>query len=488
VLGAAARGEIGLDRRFLHAVLDRPAEAVPDLLRFAAEDYARYPVNLEDDLVFLFRALDTPQALPFYIAILRENPVDPPDHLIEAVAHLGAAALEPLLELYAILDEEESADIAFLLSGLGVRDPRILEILLDRLEYDALDGAVSLELYGDPAAIPAIRKILDQPPPPDAAMRHALSSAIEALETPAETHPGDNYDIWSLYPEEAPPDFDLLSEESRIEALANASAEFRAAAAHSFFNREYSIPARARLLEVARNDESPEVRARCWEALLDASGEAEVRKSMLAVLADPEAPDVEKGGALVGLSQESELPAVARAMETLYRRPETRAKALEAMWRSLDRSWAQYFPAHLDDADLDTQRAAIWGVGYLGIQAEAGRLEEFFEDDDLRSEALFAYALAAPAEVSRGRIRALYRRIDTLAGGLSAGEEDLVKLALDERLTLHGMKPVFHEDDEDEEAESGAAAAPAAAKAGRNDPCPCGSGKKFKKCCGAPAA
>jgi SEC-C motif-containing protein len=28
------------------------------------------------------------------------------------------------------------------------------------------------------------------------------------------------------------------------------------------------------------------------------------------------------------------------------------------------------------------------------------------------------------------------------------------------------------------------AAAPAV-KAGRNDPCPCGSGKKFKKCCGA---
>jgi uncharacterized protein len=25
----------------------------------------------------------------------------------------------------------------------------------------------------------------------------------------------------------------------------------------------------------------------------------------------------------------------------------------------------------------------------------------------------------------------------------------------------------------------------AGAKVGRNDPCPCGSGKKFKKCCGA---
>lgn len=28
-------------------------------------------------------------------------------------------------------------------------------------------------------------------------------------------------------------------------------------------------------------------------------------------------------------------------------------------------------------------------------------------------------------------------------------------------------------------------AGPRAARAGRNDPCPCGSGKKYKKCCGA---
>jgi uncharacterized protein YecA (UPF0149 family) len=28
-------------------------------------------------------------------------------------------------------------------------------------------------------------------------------------------------------------------------------------------------------------------------------------------------------------------------------------------------------------------------------------------------------------------------------------------------------------------------ASPAPAKVGRNDPCPCGSGQKFKKCCGA---
>ena len=29
---------------------------------------------------------------------------------------------------------------------------------------------------------------------------------------------------------------------------------------------------------------------------------------------------------------------------------------------------------------------------------------------------------------------------------------------------------------------------PSAPKTGRNDPCPCGSGKKYKKCCGNPAA
>ena len=36
----------------------------------------------------------------------------------------------------------------------------------------------------------------------------------------------------------------------------------------------------------------------------------------------------------------------------------------------------------------------------------------------------------------------------------------------------------------DEEEET-ASAKPSGAKVGRNDPCPCGSGKKYKKCCGA---
>ncbi len=52
---------------------------------------------------------------------------------------------------------------------------------------------------------------------------------------------------------------------------------------------------------------------------------------------------------------------------------------------------------------------------------------------------------------------------------------------------LVGVEPHKAEDITDVEravlAREPARVAPAAPKVGRNDPCPCGSGKKFKKCC-----
>jgi uncharacterized protein YecA (UPF0149 family) len=68
--------------------------------------------------------------------------------------------------------------------------------------------------------------------------------------------------------------------------------------------------------------------------------------------------------------------------------------------------------------------------------------------------------------------------------------------ALDERLRLHGLAPVFeaeqadeHHHDHDVAPPSPGPEPPAAAlhsaKPGRNDPCTCGSGKKYKKCHGA---
>ena len=72
---------------------------------------------------------------------------------------------------------------------------------------------------------------------------------------------------------------------------------------------------------------------------------------------------------------------------------------------------------------------------------------------------------------------------------MTDGEIDVVMLALDQRLALHDFPPVFFKDDNEEDEEEAAprlAIVPPPLKtAGRNDPCPCGSGKKFKKCCGA---
>jgi hypothetical protein len=220
---------------------------------------------------------------------------------------------------------------------------------------------------------------------------------------------------------------------------------------------------------------------------------------MLKVLRDDGADLEERMGALIALAQGPEDDDVTRFMRLFYDRAETRARALEAMWRSLDRGFSTLFPKHLDDPDVEVKRNAIWGVGYSGLAAEVGRLRRFFDDEELRADALFAYALAMPGGASRGRVRGMLRKIDELAGGLTSGEGELVKIALDQRLAMSGQEPVFarerEEDEEDVEAwadgggssdsVSVSSKEPAAQSVGRNDPCPCGSGKKHKKCCGA---
>jgi HEAT repeat protein len=206
---------------------------------------------------------------------------------------------------------------------------------------------------------------------------------------------------------------------------------------------------------------------------------------MLARLEDPTTPLDERCGALVALALESgEVEAVVRrSILEFYAIPEARAQAIKAMWHSMDRHFAQYIPPHLDDPDLEIRRQAVCAVGWLGLTPQLGRIEQFFEDEDLRDDALCAYALAAPGSVTPARTRALLRKIDDLAGGLSRDEGILVRKALDNRLQLHGQDPIFlalEDSKEEDEPEPQARST----KVGRNAPCPCGSGKKYKKCCG----
>jgi HEAT repeat protein len=385
------------------------------------------------------------------------------------------------------LNDKDAGDVPFILAALHVRDPRILQALIHRLKKDPQDAALCLEMYGDPAAIPALEATLAQIPEADTTARAPIQAVIEALAATESKTPSiseEPFDIWQLYPEEASPDYGSLDEEDRLAMLEHGSAEMRAAVSLSFQGEDFSDQMHARLIELAKTDPEPRVRGACWEALGEIGDDEELRRTMLKILADSNAAIEEKCGVAIGLAEQSDNPAVYEAILTLYKDPRARAKALKAMARSFDRRFASYPPKHLDDSDPEIRTQAIWGIGYLNLSSEAPRLTPLFDEDRFRTDALFAYTLAIPGETSAGRVHALMKKVENAAGGFREDEEDLVRIALDQRLMLHGKEPVFfpQEDELEDEQEPHVHTAP---PPGRNDLCPCGSGKKYKKCHGA---
>ncbi len=446
ILDAAARGHLGLDHRFVRALLDRGDEALPAVVAAAKADRTADAVDLTPEFIALFRHWKTPHSVPFFLSYIKEDPEQVPDEAVEALIEIGKPALDPLLALYHELDESESGDVAFVLAHLRVKDQRILQLLLDRVEYDLSDTALLLSVYGDQTAVPVLEAAAAGLDKGDVELKKELADALRMLKEASEggqpQEPGEPFDIWDLYPEHADPPIDLLSEDERTELLAHPVSSVRAAAATSFFNQPLEAGDRNKLLNLAQHDPSPEVRARAWEALMGSTEETGIVEAMLTAMRR-ELPVEERGGLLVGLAPEADRNEVRKAIVELYDLPGGRAKALESMWRSVHPSFRDYFAKHLDDTDLEIRRGAIWGVGYYGVRGEVDRLRKLFDHEELRSDALFAYALAIPAEVSRGRMKGLLARIEKDANGLSEMEEELVKAALDERLMLAGKEPVF---------------------------------------------
>jgi hypothetical protein len=487
LLREAALGRIGVDRRLVRAIIESgDASAV---LRFARGPHDQDRIDLDPLLVDLLRHFQSPEALDIYIDIIRRDPEDIPDEMAEAILPLGEHALEPLIALYEDLGEELGADVAFLLAGLHIHDPRVLALLLERLEYDAADGAFLLGLYGDPAARPALEKMLAEIAPEDVELAREITHAIEQLDgPPPNKYEPEPFNILPEYPERALPAFDLLSEAERLEMLGSDDAKVRAGAAHSFFNATLNAKSRAALIERAKSDEDAAVRGRAWASLADATEDATIRDAMIAVMCDAARPMEERGGAAVGLYAVADREEVRPGIEALYETGgAARAKALEAMWRSLWNGYAKYFAPHLDDADPKIVREALRGAGYFELTRHIDKIAKYFDAEDpfadLREDALFAYALAMPGETTRGRVRGMLRKIDSITP-LTRFESELVQFGLDERLRLHGLDPVFSAETEEEAAPT-PEPSPAPQKVGRNDPCPCGSGKKYKKCHGA---
>jgi hypothetical protein len=333
--------------------------------------------------------------------------------------------------------------------------------------------------------------MLAEIPESDQELRREITHAVEQLDAPEPHYQPEPFDILAEYPERELPPFDVLDEAERIAMLSSTEADVRAGAAHSFFNQALNAKSRAALFEMAKSDSDAATRGEAWAALGDAIEDAVIREAMIAALDDSSKPVEERGGAAVGLYAVADRDDVRKGLEALYEMGgKARIRALEAMWRSLWEPYAKYFPPHLDDKDPKLLRHAIRGAGYFRLTRYADKIAGFFdrEDpyDDLREDALFAYALAMPGETTRGRARGLLRKIDALAG-LSQAETELVMFALDERLRLHGLAPVFEggEEEHEHEVQPEPATPAPPQKIGRNDPCPCGSGKKYKKCHGA---
>jgi HEAT repeat protein len=277
-----------------------------------------------------------------------------------------------------------------------------------------------------------------------------MEAALAELGEPKTEPRAEPFDLWSRYPETALPEVDLLSEAERLELLRSPEESVRRAAALSFRYQKPSTAVETRLRETAAADSSAAVRAACWEALAE-SENPEIRQALMERLRDEAAPVVERAAALVALARHMDDPAVRRYAIEFCDRPDARARALEAMRYSLDYRLADYFPRYLDDPDVETRRQAILGIGWLGLKAHVGKLLKFFRDEDLRLSALEAYALAAPAEVSRVNMRRLLGKIERLAGGLSSGEAEVVQLALDDRLRAAGLKPLWTGEDRPEQ-------------------------------------
>ncbi len=438
LLRAAERGVVAVDHRFLHAIVDR--DSIEDVVRFGIEE-ATY---LRGDLVLICRHLRTPQALPLLIEEVRRDPNDIRLELVETFIEVGKAAVEPLLALHEEIGGSEDSDVGFLLGSLGVRDDRIYNLLVQRLEIDAVDAAQSLEVYGDPAAIPALEMALNRES--EEWRRVAIRHAIDRLREPPPPEPDEPFDLWEHYPEEEDPDLSALSTEELFEYLDCSGEQYRYLAVEELCREVLQGARLDRIREAARHDASARVRALCWEQMADVIDRPEIRHELRMVLEDATRPVVERAGALVAFSlHEGSDPQVRSLILDFYERPETRARALKAMTAVVDERYLPYFPLHLNDPDVEVRTQAVLAVGCAGMEEAAKDLVPLFEDDEVREIAIASYALAAPAKPSRAGMLDLLQRIERLAVGLSEVDEMAAKDAINLRLEREDREPMFDE-------------------------------------------
>jgi HEAT repeat protein len=486
ILREVEAGMLGFDHRVIRRLLNTPEETIEALETLGEAPAPDRLIDLDEQVFDLFRYFRTPRAIPFYLRLLHERESgEVPDHLVEAFAELGAEAVEPLLAACAGPEAEDSGkpDLVFVLAALGRPDARIRALIEQTLQTDPYEGALCAGLSRDAALQPAVDRALAHLGPTQQFERRALLDALQALQEPGEPLIPEPFDILSLYPEEAPPVFDALPESSVAEFLSSESPQHRAWAAASFLDSDYEDETRDKLMSLAADDSAPEVRRDALAALGERVEEPAVEALLRAALLDSTRTRDERSGALIGLAAFAGEPEVKAVLLEFYEDPAYRSMALETMYRSGEAEFHPRFVENLRHENLLVRRMAVRGVGISRLATAAIELVPLFQDEDLREDALFAYAIAVPGPTNDKSVQKIFSQIEEKAGGLSSAEAETVGMALDTRLSLEGLPPVFFAGDEHpEEVTSGPVQVN---KTGRNDPCPCGSGKKYKKCCGS---
>lgn len=440
LLEEAGLGRVGLDRRLIAALTSRPEEAAPALVAYGLNPPEDSRLQLDADILNLLAAMPSKKALDYVISLLRDGFTEIPESMLEITKKAGPKAVEALVGLYREMEEEAAGEVAFLLAGLGLRDPRILEIILERLEFDMEDGAMLLGLYGDPAGKAPLEKLALE-----LGKNREIDFALEQLRNRQEGFEDPEIDHLESYPDTQGPEFEVLEDDEIVDfATLHEDESVRISALDVLEDLELPVSAVQPLIAIATAQASIAVRAGAFRALARLNQIEEVRVVAEAILNDAANPAPIRAASLIALLPNSIAPATMRSyVEEFLADPQSRADAVHAMWRSREASYNTRFGIFLDDPDLAVRRQAIRGAGVCGDVTAIGKLRDLMMDDEVRKDAIFAYAMAVPSDISPSRVRSLYTRIEKEAGGLNRDEATSVGIALDMRLEAEGKDPVF---------------------------------------------
>ena len=433
-------GRIGFDQRLISAIVSRPEESIGALIAYGKQPPEGARMEMDEDILNLLASMPGPPAMDYITALLRDGYTELPSSMVKIAREAGKAAIEPLVAAYRSLEEDSSGEVAFLLAGLGQQDAKILEIMLERLDFDMEDGAILLGLYGDKAGIAPLEKMLAE-----VGKNRELEFALEQLKHAPEAIPEAETDYLEDYPETAAPEFEVFGDDEIVEfATAHEDEAVRLAALEVLEDLELAESAVTPLMALAAGRDSIPVRAAAFRALARLNQISEVRAVAEASLENPAAPAAIRVASLITLLPDGvTLKKLREYVEEFLNNPDSRADGVHAMWRSREASYNTRFGAFLDDPDLAVRRQAVRGAGVCSDVTAIGKLRELMMDEDLRKDAIFAYSMAVPSDVSPSRMRSLFTRIEKEAGGLNRDETTSVAIALDMRLEADGKEAIF---------------------------------------------